>query len=199
MLSVPAGSTEAQTEANVIAVLNEGYSSDAVGTVAASICSMYPTNTEYADLYIKTAEGSAWQKYNFRDYDLSNIYKFQDTYYKTVYINQKVGYVLKKILAQATKDYLQETINTTIPYTLDSFLYIGELVRATPNPNKFGGTTDEALRSNQWIPAGKAVPLDVIIEFTRGDTYYQRYDCLKTYSFTNEDENSIIDIASFYV
>lgn len=197
LLKVPAGSTEAQTEGNVIAVLNTGYSDDKVGTVAASICSIYPTNTEYADLYIKTAEGSAWQKYNFRDYDLGNIYKFQDTYYKTIYVNQKVGYVLKKILAQATKDYLQETINTTVPYTLDSFLYIGELVRATPNPNKFGGTTDEALRNNQWIPAGKSVSLGENIEFTRGDTYYQRYDCLKTYSFTNEDENSIIDIASF--
>lgn len=197
LLKVPAGSTEAATEGNVIAILNEGYSSDEVGTVAASICSMYPSDTTYADLYIKTAEGSAWQKYNFRDYDLGNIYKFQDTYYKTVYVNQKVGYVLKKILAQATKDYIQETINSTVPYSVDSFLYMGELVRATPNPHKFGGTTDEALRSNQWIPAGKALPLGAIIEFTRGDTYYQRYDCLKTYSFTNEDENSIIDIASF--
>lgn len=197
LLKVPAGSTEAETEGNVIAILNLGYSSDEVGTVAASICSMYPSDTTYADLYIKTAEGSAWQKYNFRDYDLGNIYKFQDTYYKTVCVNQKVGYVLKKILAQATKDYIQETINSTVPYSVDSFLYMGELVRATPNPHKFGGTTDEALRSNQWIPAGKALPLGEIIEFTRGDTYYQRYDCLKTYSFTNEDENSIIDIASF--
>lgn len=38
---------------------------------------------------------------------------------------------------------------------------------------------------------------DTVISATYGDTWYQRYDCLKTYPFTQEDENSIIEIASF--
>ena len=33
----------------------------------------------------------------------------------------------------------------------------------------------------------------------RGDTYYQRFECLKTYAFTPEDVNQVIDIASFLV
>jgi hypothetical protein len=34
---------------------------------------------------------------------------------------------------------------------------------------------------------------------TWGDTYYQRWDCLKTYPTTEEDKNSIVDVLSFMV
>jgi hypothetical protein len=35
---------------------------------------------------------------------------------------------------------------------------------------------------------------------TEGDTYYQRWDCLKTYPTTTEDEtNKVVDITSFMV
>ena len=74
---------------------------------------------------------------------------------------------------------------------------MAELRRKSKPDNMFGGDTDEALRSNSWIPAGPSVSLDSPIEFKYGDTYYQRYDCLKTYAFTDEDENSVVEIASF--
>ena len=35
------------------------------------------------------------------------------------------------------------------------------------------------------------------IEYTEGDTYFQRYDHLKTYPFTSEDQNQMTDIISF--
>lgn len=40
-------------------------------------------------------------------------------------------------------------------------------------------------------------PLQVSWEY--GDTYYQRFDTLKTYAYSEEDENSIVDITSFMV
>jgi len=68
---------------------------------------------------------------------------------------------------------------------------------------RFGGQTDDALESNTWLPAGEAVELmageNLTLKWTEGDTYYQRYDCLKTYPFSNEDTNSIVDICSFMV
>ena len=67
---------------------------------------------------------------------------------------------------------------------------------------RFGGQTDDALESNTWLPAGEAVELtgnSITLRWTEGDTYYQRYDCLKTYPFSNEDTNSIVDICSFMV
>ena len=81
-----------------------------------------------------------------------------------------------------------------------NFLWIGELYRDVDNP--FGGTSKSAVRSNKWVPAGEAVPIPstgdtVTLNWTEGDTFYQRYDCLKTYPFTNEDPNQLVEILSF--
>ena len=37
------------------------------------------------------------------------------------------------------------------------------------------------------------------LKWTIGDTYYQRFDTLKTYAYSDKDENSIVDITSFMV
>ena len=68
---------------------------------------------------------------------------------------------------------------------------------------KFGGTSLDALKENVWLPCGEPVVLGngskgtTVIDYKYGDTYYQRYDCLKTYPFTKEDENQIVEIGSF--
>lgn len=83
----------------------------------------------------------------------------------------------------------------------DAFLYMAELYQEVPDTVRYGGTTDEALRNNLWIPAGHPVRLDsedgVKLKWIWGDTWYQRYDLMKTYPFTNEDENQMVEIASF--
>lgn len=89
--------------------------------------------------------------------------------------------------------------------TLNSFLYLGKIYRDDADiQNRFGGNTPEALRNNLWIPAGKPTNIiasdnadDSYILFENGDTYYMRYDCLKTQPFTEEDQNGVVDIASF--
>lgn len=90
----------------------------------------------------------------------------------------------------------REIINLSIsrPYVL-----LAEVVKYSDN--KFGGSIEDSYQFNQWIPSGEAVDLnateDNIIPFQWGDTWYQRYDCLKTYPFTQEDSNSIVEIGSF--
>lgn len=75
------------------------------------------------------------------------------------------------------------------------FLYIAELYREGDYRTDFGG---EETFSNLWIPAGEPVSIDEDeLKLTEGDTWYQRYDCLKTYPFTLEDENSVVEIGSF--
>lgn len=37
------------------------------------------------------------------------------------------------------------------------------------------------------------------LRWSQGDTYYQRFDTLKTYAYSDTDENSIVDITSFMV
>lgn len=84
------------------------------------------------------------------------------------------------------------------------WLYLAELYNDTVT-NKFGGQTEEAFENNLWVPCGESVPLVsddesvdyVQVEWVEGDTYYQRYDHLKTYPFTLEDQNAVTDIVSF--
>lgn len=85
-------------------------------------------------------------------------------------------------------------------------VWIGEFYRS--NVPTFGGNSEEAYASNKWIPAGEAVPIvsevtgepmDFTIVMSQGDTFFQRYDCLKTYPFTMEDQNSLVEIVSVMV
>ena len=75
-------------------------------------------------------------------------------------------------------------------------LYLAELYKDVEN--RFGGND---LENNLWLPAGQSEFIsnleNNILKYTEGDTFYQRFDCLKTYSYTNEDQNSIVEIVSF--
>ena len=82
----------------------------------------------------------------------------------------------------------------------DGYLWLGELYRKDINAaTRFGGTSDEAIENNLWVVAGEPVSISnsAYLVWSQGDTYYQRYDCLKTYPFTNEDTNSVSDTLSF--
>lgn len=170
----------------------------AAGLYAICTCSTRGTETGYADLYKSTGNlvngVTEWVKVNLSDSDKDKIYKFKngDSYWKVAYIGN--GYALVKVAISSVYSVKQDNINISNPQPC---LYMAELKRKKKPDNMFGGDTEEALRSNSWIPAGPIVPLNSPIEFRYGDTYYQRYDCLKTYAFTTEDENSVVEIASF--
>lgn len=68
----------------------------------------------------------------------------------------------------------------------------------------FGGASNEALQAATWIPCGPSVSLNdntggIDLQYKWGDTYFQRYECLKTYPFSSEDKNQVVEIASFMV
>lgn len=97
------------------------------------------------------------------------------------------------------------TSNTLFGDNGYGFLYLAELYNDSVT-NRFGGQTEEAFENNQWLPAGDPVELtdasgaalgSAIIYYTEGDTFLERYDCLKTYPYTLEDQNSITEIVSF--
>ena len=85
------------------------------------------------------------------------------------------------------------------------WLWLGELYN--PNvTNRFGGQTEESFENNVWLPCGDPISLvdtnngvksSVTIRWKEGDTYFQRYDHIKTYPFTLEDQNAVTDIISF--
>ena len=70
----------------------------------------------------------------------------------------------------------------------------------------FGGKRPDAFKENVWLPCGEPVSLaennntaksTILFSYSYGDTYYQRWDCLKTYAFTPEDINQVVEIGSF--
>lgn len=77
---------------------------------------------------------------------------------------------------------------------------IVELKRNVNPSTLFGGTSEEALQANTWIPCGKAVKIsttgNTTYEYTYGDSYYQRYDILKTYPYSRDDLNQVTEIMS---
>lgn len=89
--------------------------------------------------------------------------------------------------------YNAKTINEDKPAY--PYLYIAELYKKNFD---YGAAYDDPERLS-WNICSSVT--DVLRErvYTYGDTYYQRWDCLKTYPFTEEDTNSIVDILSFMV
>lgn len=111
--------------------------------------------------------------------------------------------------------YLTETerISNRMSFGMEALeksntLPLTEIIRSDAAiSQRFGGDSADALMANTWIPCGEPVRLTYntekgeynacTIEYSYGDTYFQRWDCLKTYAFTPEDTNQVIEIGSF--
>lgn len=105
-----------------------------------------------------------------------------------------------------TKGYYAPSVYASGTNTRGVNVWIGEFYRSSVPT--FGGNSEEAYTSNKWIPAGDAVsivsevtgePMNFTIVMSQGDTFFQRYDCLKTYPFTMDDQNSLVEIVSVMV
>lgn len=80
------------------------------------------------------------------------------------------------------------------------YLYIGEIYKPIIQyKTLYGGYTESAIENIKWQICSSNTNVKQSIDITWGDTYYQRWDCLKTYPFTEEDTNGIVDILSFMV
>ena len=78
------------------------------------------------------------------------------------------------------------------------YLFLGELIRKSFDYDDWnGGISDNALEQLVWNVASFATPMDQMLTQSWGDTYYQRWDCEKTYPFTEEDVNSNVEVLSF--
>ena len=90
---------------------------------------------------------------------------------------------------------------------IDSTSYSGLFLAELYNENIdlttiFGGKNNQAIANNKWTIAGKEASINnnlVELYYTEGDTYYQRYDNLKTYPWSMEEANGITDVISFMV
>lgn len=105
-------------------------------------------------------------------------------------------------------DYSVSQDSFGVGTTLDSskqYVYIGELYAALDDDDqiRYGGTSDAAIQNNRFVIAGPQVRLsdmvgngsDILVA-NQGDTYIQRWDCLKTKPYSTGSLNNVIDITS---
>lgn len=80
-------------------------------------------------------------------------------------------------------------------------LWLAEIYQDINTDVIFGGNTKQAIANNKWTIAGEEVVLSEYktLYYTEGDTYYQRYDNMKTYPWSMEEVNGITDVISFMV
>lgn len=92
----------------------------------------------------------------------------------------------------------EDIINVNKP--VYPYLYIAELYKKDfKYSSLYGGYSEEALEQLNWVVCSKFTEMGESTEATWGDTFYQRWDCLKSYPSTEADVNSIVDIFSFMV
>lgn len=156
-----------------------------------------------------------YKGYSFGKFDNLDVYKDSSTKYAIPGWSEKTRKLNSSSGVYGSTDPLinQECINLQNYNLMDGqnvyfiplygYLYIGELYQDLPKDLSeiFGGTSPMAYEQNQWHKAGPVAELNAngntSIEFLQGDTYYQRYDCLKTYPYSSEDPNQIVEILSF--
>ena len=84
----------------------------------------------------------------------------------------------------------------------DKYLFIAELYRDfTKEPDtRYGGVTESAVSNCRFIAAGPQYVLSELVDDTiygnQGDTYFQRWDCMKTKPGSISTKNGVIDITS---
>lgn len=128
-----------------------------------------------------------------------------DYYYNTIpyYRNNLTGYGYVKRMVNLSSVIEEFEGNGTSKKLL--YLPLVELTRSETVEvlnSLYGGKTAEALSNNLWIPAGKAVKINnpnntLTITYTEGDTYVQRYDCLKVQPSSESERNKVTSVLSF--
>ena len=69
-------------------------------------------------------------------------------------------------------------------------------------PRSYIDNSKDNVLYRDWVPCGKDHSITNETEYlkwTVGDTFVQRYDCLKTYPFSKDDYQSVVEIVSFMV
>lgn len=115
----------------------------------------------------------------------------------TKYINEYANYMNP---TDIETNYFFYNANPSI----NDYYYLADLCVQDPDtsPYELSNGNKDIISQYSFIPAGEAIELigdTISLRGNRGDTYYQRWDCLKTFPYSTDDKNQYIDITSFFV
>ena len=87
--------------------------------------------------------------------------------------------------------------------TRQSYLFVADIKRNYDSNESYFNLNNTFDNINRiWLPCDRSYALheqneDKTLVWVEGDTFFQRYDCLKTYPFSNDDYQSVVEIGSF--
>lgn len=115
----------------------------------------------------------------------------------TKYINEYANYMNP---TDIETNYFFYNANPSI----NDYYYLADLCVQDPDtsPYELSNGNKDIISQYSFIPAGEAIELigdTISLRGNHGDTYYQRWDCLKTFPYSTDDKNQYIDITSFFV
>lgn len=115
----------------------------------------------------------------------------------TKYINEYTNYMNPTDIGN---NYFFYNANPSI----NDYYYLADLCVQDPDtsPYELSNGNKAIISQYSFIPAGEAINLTgetISLRGNHGDTYYQRWDCLKTFPYSTDDKNQYIDITSFFV
>lgn len=115
----------------------------------------------------------------------------------TKYINEYTNYMNPTDIGN---NYFFYNANPSI----NDYYYLADLCVQDPDtsPYELSNGNKDIISQYSFIPAGEAINLTgetISLRGNHGDTYYQRWDCLKTFPYSTDDKNQYIDITSFFV
>lgn len=96
------------------------------------------------------------------------------------------GFIVKKY-----SPYAENTLNVET----DNSIWIGELYKDFNEYEPYGGTSENAIELNTFIPISDVTRLNQPCNGLEGDTYFQRWDSLRTYPKDDETQG-IVDVVS---
>lgn len=97
---------------------------------------------------------------------------YRDTAYVTRYLK------CQDYLGKTFYDKSREWSTLLSPYSSGyPYVWIADLTRDISN--QYGGKAIENIVNNQWIPCGIKTDINNSLDYSEGDTYIQRYDCLR--------------------
>jgi hypothetical protein len=115
----------------------------------------------------------------------------------TKYINEYANYMNP---TNIETNYFFYNANPSI----NDYYYLADLCVQDPDtsPYELSNGNKDIISQYSFIPAGEAIELigdTISLRGNHGDTYYQRWDCLKTFPYSTDDKNQYVDITSFFV
>lgn len=141
------------------------------------------------------------------NYTFSILCKSENAYYKAKVVDFKEDEILGEEVAvlEYTKESenFKEEIPVDVPIPSNS-IYKCDIIRNLRN-TQYGGTltnkdNDSLMLNTKWTPISDFVNIksNSIIAH-RGDTYFQKWDCMSTFPYSPEDINQVIDITSTFI